>query len=614
MTLHLVSEAFSASGGVTARTLGRAVTSSPLEQAAIILRESLQNSLDARLSDSTPIGYKVAGWEATGSQRAALLNEVFAELPPSDLGIRQRLTSHEELPLLVVADCHTRGLGGPTRADRVTSEKADFRDFFLNVGREQKKGFGGGTYGLGRGVLFGVSEIGAVIAYTRTSSGGQGVRRLMAMAVGDDYEADGRKLTGRHWWGAASDDGAPLPAVDSVADALASELGILHYVPADTTGTVLLIVAPVMSSGLDLLGLVRSIQRAATLFAWPHMVESDACGCSVDFSFEFEGSPEELVDPSSPDSPVRRFVEAYSLACGDSARSGPTSWSVHEVMFKKGQAVPEPLGRLAFRHLPPERLDADLEADGETIPRSAVALMREPRLVVKYLAAPEHPHGAVTRGVFVAHPDKDKEFAGSEPIAHDDWNPQTIGVEKFGRNPVKQALDKIRRYVKESFTQETDVVDEGSVDDVAVGLSSLLGGLMADTEPFGPPRGPSPTKVGRGRPRSLVVDRVDLAVNERGQRVSRFHVTVNSPAQGAPMRVLAQPYVLTDSGLEGDAPIGALEPEVIAWLDETGKPLAPSAEAELPAGTSEAVVVVAQPDDVVAGVIIVEVPESGAAG
>src|SRR5258708_3199249 len=115
MSLHLHSERFHPTGNIDAQAARRAIGKPSLDQWNVVLRETLQNSWDARIKDEGPIGFSIDAWGATTKQRTVLMNDIFSVEPPH-LDVRSALHSRD-LGLLLISDVGTMGLGGPTRAD-----------------------------------------------------------------------------------------------------------------------------------------------------------------------------------------------------------------------------------------------------------------------------------------------------------------------------------------------------------------------------------------------------------------------------------------------------------------------------------------------------------------
>lgn len=602
MPLSLTSEAYSPGGSVPGSTLTRAITNTSLDEWSVLLRETLQNSVDARKGSNAPINFRVAIDYASPTQRTCLQQQIFAEPARNLSGIREVL-NRRRVPLLTIADWGTRGLGGPTRADLVTNESTDFCDFFLNVGREDTKGYQGGTWGLGRGVLFDISETGAIVVYTRTTGSGRPVTRLMAMAIGPVFNKSGRKYTGRHWWGAESESEWAEPAIGKQADAFAEQLG-LDLIPAGQTGTVIMVVAPRVPARHTLTNVMDEMIDAAHLYGWPLMIGREGKP-DVIFEFSVDGKSWEPIAPDSAGSRVRPFVEAYRVAEAKSPPDEPTSWKCQPITFGSGQAKPKRLGTLVFRHYPPASDANPTEDDDSGIPTASVALMRDPRMVVRYLPVPRHPLGSSTVGVFIADTSFDEEFAESEPVAHDDWIPGKLHAGKFARNPVKQALEKLKKSVKESWqTVGLNPSSSGGPDGIAPVIGDLLGGLVVDTPGIGGRPNKGGGGGGGGGQRSskarASVGLPSLRLGPRNDVIAVFPVEVIHGEHSGEVVLSAIPRVVLDGGTESEdmRPIGGGTPAIRGWEDvKTGKTLSSSARCVMDRSVSTVLVLVHQPAD-----------------
>jgi hypothetical protein len=635
--LDLYSEPYRPEGNIDARAARRALGHPPqLGPWALLLRETLQNSWDARSGDD--ITYRVDAWFPTVTQHQALASEVFQRLPPSKAMGGQKPTDRE-LPVLVISDHGTRGLGGPTRADLAQADRSDFVDFIRNIGRAEDKALGGGTYGFGKGILYETSICSTIVVFTRTTVAGRTVSRLMAVRLGSSYEHAGKRFTGRHWWGVANDVTGAEPLTGRAAEQLAARLG-LTFIPEGETGTSIMIVGPLAQSDDETLeDVVTEIADAALWWAWPHMVRNDADRSTVAFRFTHEGDAIPLVDPAEHPA-LRHYVDAYRRAASVADKHMPDDdwpWTNKEIRSGHGGKVL--LGALAYRTLLPEQLEAAQQTSPLPITRH-VALMRAPRLVVRYFDAPSDPRGLGLSGVFIANPQLDGEFALSEPVAHDDWIPANLGREKYQRNLVKQAVDALKRELRPDLTQSGGVETGAALSGLlalANGLGALLDGhgIGADArrqdasggrDPSGSGataggaggpgagagnEGPAGGRAGAGggtRPRraSVRLDGKPRLLLVGGEAVARFQVQPNVPT-GQVVRITAEPRAVVDGGSEApsEAPLGAVLPRVLGWSatsEEAQASLTPELTAD--ASTDRAWVWVTQPEDTAVTVLL----------
>lgn len=618
MTLDLYSEPYHPQGNIDARAARRALGKPELDFWTVFLRETLQNSWDARTGEDGPVGFTVDAFSLDGGQASFLRDEVFAELPPD----RAALAENLKAPFfLLVSDSGTRGLAGPTRADLAVSgrEPTHFVDFVRNIGRDESKTMEGGTYGFGKSVLYEASRCSTILVFSRVRrADGGSEARFIAIELGRSYDRDGRRYTGRHWWGVRNEHTGAEPVTGEEAETIARRLGMTTPAPT-STGTTVAVLGPDPGDESTTRAMVEGIAKAATWWAWPHMVGSDGSP-SIRFSLSHEG--ERIAPPDPTRHPVlRHYVDAYQRAdtllrndTGEETRSWP--WTVLPIRSKKPA---KRLGALAYRrYLPDSSAQGEDEAPAVD---SHVALMREPRFVVRYQPVAKDPHGQSTAGVFIADPELNNDFALAEPVAHDNWVPQSRKTNEL--NPVRYALRKIDELLKEAINPAPDpsaAPGPTGVARVASELGSLLEGQSGGTDPRVPetsrPTGNGPsgnggraggrqgtgTAGGRSRRRSgtaKITGPPRLAIRD-GIRVAEFPVSVTVSTGGA-LRVTADAKVVLEGGAEESAnerPVGAELPTVLDWHLEATGTRQDGAELRLSeAGDHAAVVSVRQPAD-----------------
>jgi hypothetical protein len=597
----------------------------------LFLRETIQNSWDARISADGPISFGVHAWHAPPAQRAFLRDAVLTD-PPPQLGIPATLAS-DQLPLLVICDSGTWGLSGPTRADMdptsVPGGRTDFVDLIRDTGRRASKGLAGGTYGFGKAVLCQASAVSTVVIYTRTALPSPDASRLIAMAIGnDEYQDHGVRYTGRHWWGVTR-DGIAEPVLGAAADDAAAALG-LHGLITGPTGTAVMVIAPRTPGGdspADLAGIIKAIGDAAAEYAWPHMIAVQNAGPTIELSLTLDGSPQHPPDPAT-DPRLRVFAEAYircqRLLDGTISEGDDWPWSLR--MLRSHRPARQ-LGPFAWRHHGPIAASASgAEA------RSEVALMRSPHFVVCYLDVPRHPSGQSTSGVFLADPALDHDFAEAEPPTHDAWIP-TKG-KHF--DPVRRVMRQIVDILKPrpATGPSPSSREEPGVVTVASSLGGLLDGQHAGGDirvPWSSPPsttppgggGPGGPSGGAGRPAGTgsstngsaggtgtasgrpAGQRPSIRYEGQprlhvtgGRRAVEFPFTVNKPPGRAEVKITAQPEVFIDGGRETEPPAGAEVPELLGWYDRATGTVWPGQDLVVTQdGESRWSAIVSQPSD-----------------
>ncbi|WP_152520870.1 hypothetical protein [Nocardiopsis halophila] len=391
-----------------------------LDLLTILVRESAQNSWDARVERSQePVDYRIAMWTVSPAHIGAWRDLLLDNAPPSrNFPLRDTLRNGT-VRVMAVSDRGTQGLGGPTRADHAVGQERDFVSFVRNMGEPRDVTLGGGTYGFGKGIFYLLSRPGTILVYSRCRlPSGRCESRLIGCTLWRSYitnEPGGnRRFTGRHWWGDASGD-VIEPLLDEEADSTAQRLGIRRFAP-DETGTTIVVIDP----ELEELAPQEAAEYLADTIAWhlwPKMISVGTNTPAMRFSVSCDGIEQPVPDPRVT-RPLDMFAEAYE------AMIGPKGMNLE---CKKPKRL---LGRLGVTKrimLPFGHSRASRMLGIEDIVHH-VCLMRPAELVVTYLPGPKPPsENQGYAGVFRADQSMDDVYAKAEPPTHDAWNPQSLG-------------------------------------------------------------------------------------------------------------------------------------------------------------------------------------------
>ncbi|MFG3657291.1 hypothetical protein [Streptomyces sp. NPDC047706] len=391
-----------------------------LDLLTILVRESAQNSWDARIpGSSTPIEYSIDLWTVgpahAGTWRTLLQAGAPGGIDKFPLQDSLRLGV---LRVLAISDRGTRGLGGPTRANDAVGPDRDFVSFIRNIGEPRDTALGGGTYGFGKGIFYLVSKSGTVLVHSRCRTAkGDLQTRLIGCTLWKSYvteEAEGsRRYTGRHWWGDTSGD-VVEPLVGPDAEVMAQRLGLQPFAPEET-GTTVVVIDP----NLDELAPAEAADYLADTIAWhlwPKMMATNDRPPAMRFSVTCDGVQHPVPDPRTT-RPLNMFVAAYEQMAGSDGR---------DLECKKPK---KHLGRfgLVKRILPPlEPTRAQRMLSIEDLIHH-VCLMRPAELVVTYRPGPKPPSANQGyAGVFRGDEAMDDVYAKAEPPTHDAWNPHSL--------------------------------------------------------------------------------------------------------------------------------------------------------------------------------------------
>lgn len=450
-----------------------------LDPVALLVRETAQNSWDARLADT--VDFTINLRSLSVSQQTVLRSRIFTG-SPEVLGLNEFLAQHE-LWVLEVSDRGTKGLGGPVRNDLPIDplEPTDFIDLIFNIGAPRDVHLGGGTYGFGKTVGYLLSRCGTTLIWSRCKTPTGIENRLIGSAIGGGYEDSRNRYTGRHWWGTSPKDHQGIePSVGLAAKSL-GEAAFSKKFEGEDTGTSILILDPDMD-GDSPFEYAKKIAEAALWNLWPKLVPTADGLRPMTVQVQLNGEPVQLPDPS--DHPL---LSAY-VDCLQAIRSVQAGnehpavglVTLEEVWIQRPRKL---LGHLAMTRFPLFD-DEDVEqSEIHPLPDGShhVCLMRHAaELVVRYdeglaLDQPGYHWAAVFRPVAAA----DDSFALSEPPAHDDWVVESL-KDRRQKSEVKVAFTRMRELTRSFIAPAVDRRDpEETMTQSTVGLAEALGGILA---------------------------------------------------------------------------------------------------------------------------------------
>ncbi|MFE6957803.1 hypothetical protein [Streptomyces sp. NPDC057696] len=419
-TPRWLSQAYPPEGASAAEGIRNQLGRPELDLLTILVRESAQNSWDARVvPPAGPVEYGIDMW-TVGPAHAGAWRELLLDGAPSRVEtfpLRETL-GRGPVRVLAVSDRGTRGLGGPTRADDAVGPDRDFVSFIRNIGEPRDTALGGGTYGFGKGIFYLLSRAGTVLVHSRSrTASGSYETRLIGCTLWNSYvaaERDGdRRYTGRHWWGDTSGE-VVEPLVDRDAESIAQRLGLRRF-DSEETGTTVVVIDPNLDD-LTPAATADYLAETITWHLWPKMISTGGNPPAMRFSVTCDGLEHNVPDPRET-RPLNMFVAAYETMAGSNG-------SDLQCLKPKRH-----LGRLGLvkRIMPPlEPSRAARMLDIENLIHH-VCLMRPAELVVTYRPGPKPPSvNQGYAGVFRADESMDEIYAKAEPPTHDAWNPQSL--------------------------------------------------------------------------------------------------------------------------------------------------------------------------------------------
>lgn len=616
------SEPYTATGGLAAEGVVNQLGRPDIEPLEVLVREAIQNCWDAKRPDSGGITVEICKRQLDDPQTEFCRLQLLRDLPPA-LPLEEELA--RPIEIMYFADFGTGGLGGPTRADEISS-KRDFVDFVRNIGQPPDNDLGGGSFGYGKAAFYIASRPRTLLVDTLCiGSDGNLERRFIGCALGYNFEVAGRPYTGRHWWGQTI-DGIPEPLTGDAATAAAEGLGLPDRRTRSELGTTVVVISPNVAvateDGDD--ETMSFVAEAIAWNFWPRMIDTPGAGRrTMDFRVVDGGTQLRIPNPRTHDR-LRSFVEAM-----DRLREEPGEDD--ELLLDRSVEALRPsrrLGRVVIQKGPatqyelPERpvpMGARITAD--TVHH--IVLMRNAELVVRYLpgAVP-----AVARmgyaGVFKCAVDVDEAFRAAEPPTHDDWVPRAV-PKGHERRFVSIALSRIAAICREAAGYDMSVRSGTNGADIPLGefadsLASLMpsvGGPGARSQVRSPTFSPRRRRKPGGQSRADMTDgmwvdgisaaadrasvasdgQTDSAGDDGGEATdTRRPPQLRSVAEPEPaiasdgspavrypfylrsrenrVRLSASVEIMSSDGgqVESEAPVGTESPTVRAWIDPSG--------------------------------------------
>ena len=580
-------------GTGTQRLLGQP----DLDLVDLLVRETAQNSWDARLGGQEPPAFEVRLRTLSPLQVHVLRSTVLVETGPT--GGLGHLLHQPRMEVIEIVDRATKGLGGALRIDEENDGPRDWINFVLAVGAPPSaNSTAGGTYGFGKTASYLASSVSTILIWTATHHEARIQHRFIGSAINEAFTLDGRRYTGRQWWGREPGAGGaehPIePAVGDEARSLGESLFERGFDEGET-GTSILILAPKPPPKLDpdddgpdptwAERLPESIIRNL----WPKLIPNQGADRTMVIRIFDHGAPVSI--PDSSQSPTLGALER----CLEKARVGDDEASdpylkCDEIWAWRPRVQ---LGRLALTRFTPQPNDplADLT--------ESITLMRSPELVVRAQLHPSPRKVAMAWvGVFRPLDQHDRAFAAAEPPAHDQWEPQSV-LEKSDRRIVNLALKRIKEHTTEFLTPK--MVDDSltraePTAALAARLASLSGTALGSRPTPGSGRKGRPSSEegsGGGRRRSdckvsvtkaILLPRTNADLAQRREQ-TRFEFSVNGVSSaGATVSAARMRIVIEGGSVPGEDDI-----RLERWWGPSGEDLGPGTSIRVSSDTTGAV-------------------------
>lgn len=445
----------------------------------IFVREVLQNSRDQRIKSSKrPARVKFSLMELSGTRKDAFLQALdWRSLKPHLTGVAKTRTSMakpissalkriSKSPLLVlrISDFGTVGLTGGE--DEELTNFTSLCKNVLSTAEDEGNRVRGGSYGLGKAVLWRFSSISTVLFSSNLDQNKKNRFRLFARSELCSHSVGSENFQGYGWFGKVSKgfQGRGQRAVsawDKEAEHVAADL-LLARDPALGTGTSIAVVGfklPAADEDPSSVEIAEQIARSAARWFWPSLLRANP---TLEVDVEAVDASGDVIfsTSASETAEVRPFVHAYF-----GAATSEKAVKVDQVAEKQIElCVPE---NVALTE-PGDQAEALVKVyRASTAYKSSqyaqhVALVRGSEMVVKYLRpsgiiADDFPFfGAVRVGhartlgeqVSTADDRAERFLRAAEPPSHNDWKLTSRVGEEYARG----AGTRIAAFLKDIAT------------------------------------------------------------------------------------------------------------------------------------------------------------------
>lgn len=491
-------------------------TGSSLSLIDILVRESVQNSLDAGRNDFegfTEFYFDTVEYNDSDD----LINALSFLKQEKPDHVFQRLIDRIErsnASAIILSDKGTTGLSGPVKYDDNEWHDNNIRKNFANLVYELGQNHGaemaGGSFGFGKSIYYRISEAGLVMYYSRSAEG----ERLAFCMISKEEQEASQLSTGICWWGETSEYKGikyAVPVTDpakigEVFDSL--KMGKIRL-KENETGTSI----SIFGLGLNFLRenvneteeseiqynsqlLKKKFEEAVQKWYWPRMIETNIVnksGTVKPLKFFSGGN---LIPVSSQNREKGKLLQAAENVNMGKHRNN-SEIKTELLTHRRGNVK---LGTLAYQiyNFNP----------GEVPGLNCISMIRAPRMVVyeKYI---QGSNESFFSAVFLVKSDEkvsrnhkdtlksslDNAFRDSESSTHSEWNIQNISEEdNYLRYYVKKAIHdsalKIENAIQ-PIAEKPESQSEWSP------YSTLLGRVLA-TEDEGFPTASYGSKVTTG--------------------------------------------------------------------------------------------------------------------
>jgi hypothetical protein len=470
---------------------------SDMDDLTIMLRESVQNSWDAR-DDSKMINYSLTGLILSDEELANLRNCIGYE--PYGKAVVDSIDKKGRTAFQIT-DTETSGLTGDISYDNNHSNLSRFLKFVFEVGNTQQGSGAGGSFGYGKASLYKLSTVGTVAIYSIIRKGIDFEERFIVKSI-NRFENFVDASNGVYWWGEkvhtpedSSCARSILPVTGPEAGNIARSLG-MRTPPDGTTGTALFVYAPYLEINSDyveqethgfpsesysdydkILDALIMLQRTSVHYFWAKYQVNNK-GINFEFATREEDKSIKTLEPINPGkvSPYNKLLNCLSVT---KQQADHVSADTNRKIIRTNRPK-EDLGILSWFEIAEGEINRNYITYFKSF-KSQIALMRNIEFVVKYMDVDIHVptskrgpkkiilgvYRTLQKKLVYTSSDNQKKipledvYRASENQTHGEWSHENVkDLGGYCTTYVKQTPLKIIEALKEVYPDfTTDLID-----------------------------------------------------------------------------------------------------------------------------------------------------------
>lgn len=472
---------------VNSTTVLKVLGKPPIDWTDIIIRESIQNSLDASdFKKNKEIEFKIY---LHIYENVLDIEEKIQYLKQNENDqIFKRLVSrikNSDPTLLIFRDSGTTGLSGPiNRIDSNWNNKDKRRNFdnlVYQLGINHGTTGAGGSYGFGKSSYYQISEVGLVMYYTNCIEG----QRLAFSLISNREKESDYNSTGISWWGDTYtfngiEYASPIIDEDLISKILKKlEIEKIKY-NDDEFGTTICIFSPkltkLINNDIDILDdrldedkkneqidyselteqVLERLKESIIKWYWPRVFKTN--------ENSLNGSIKPLIvylNDVEVTLPIqfKKMGELLSIA------EKNNNESINDNKNIKVESINHKFGNVKIGSLVYEIINSGFNIENKFSILNKIAMIRAPRMVVYYQELQARKENSIS-GVFLVNSkvdvkasSKDKHyqkldnaFRDCESATHSEWNYQVFDEEKkWFRAYVRKVKEEVIRIITTSL-------------------------------------------------------------------------------------------------------------------------------------------------------------------